>query len=127
MVKTNKWDVLQIDDFQKNINREEINKLDSKLNDIDINLVNENTINSFVGDLCSIFIESARTTFGTKTFKVQNTQRTSKIKNKPWFDGECRVARKKYRKLKRIFKSKGSRQRFMEMKNAEKVYKNILE
>ena len=49
-----------------------------------------------------------------------------KFLSKPWFDLDCKFARKKYRKIKRRFKSRETDLLHSELRDAEKKYKNLL-
>jgi hypothetical protein len=46
--------------------------------------------------------------------------------SKPWFDLDCKFARKSYRKIKRRFKSRKTDLSHSELRDAEKKYKNLL-
>ncbi|VDI28266.1 Hypothetical predicted protein [Mytilus galloprovincialis] len=125
--KINRWDSEKIKDFQNNIDVEKIVELEYKLCNTDLNDVNKNVINTFIGDLCNIFVRCGQATFGISSVKRNKNKGESGNKNKPWFDVECKFARQNYRKLKRRFKSKNSCQNHLDMLNAEKVYKKVLD
>ena len=59
-------------------------------------------VNTLVNNLSEIFLNSAKSTFGTYCHKARETRQT-KFKDKPWFDLDCKFARQKYLKLKRKF------------------------
>ncbi|XP_071138846.1 uncharacterized protein [Mytilus edulis] len=115
--KINRWDSEKIKDFQNNIDVEKIVELEYKLCNTDLNDVNKNVINTLYG----------QATFGISSVKRNKNKGESGNKNKPWFDVECKFARQNYRKLKRRFKSKNSCQNHLDMLNAEKVYKKVLD
>ena len=74
------------------------------------------------------FADKAKLTCGVKTAKnnINKQKGKSKEKLKPWFDRECKHARKTYRRLKRIYKNRMNPQSRDEMKHAEKTYKTQL-
>ena len=55
-----------------------------------------------VNNLSEIFLNSAKSTFGTYCHKAGKTRQT-KLKDQPWFDLDCKFAKQKYRGLKRKF------------------------
>ena len=60
-------------------------------------------IDSLTWDLCNILITSARKTLGSNSGK---NHKEKQFLSKPWFDVDCKFARKNYRKIKRRFKSR---------------------
>jgi hypothetical protein len=81
---------------------------------------NEIARDSLTGDLCNILITSARKTLGSNSGKNQKEKQFS---SKPWFDLDCKFARKNYRKIKRRFKSRKTDLLHSELRDAEKKYK----
>jgi hypothetical protein len=62
---------------------------------------------------------SAQTTFGTYTNKRKNLNRKPQG-DKPWFNYECKFARKNYRKLKRKFNKERTETLKQKVTEAEK-------
>jgi hypothetical protein len=60
------------------------------------------TVDAVVEKICNLLTNSAKSTFGTYT-KAKNI-RNDTSKSKPWFDDECRQARKQFRCSKRKLK-----------------------
>lgn len=86
-------------------------------------------IDTIVEDLGMIFIESAKKSFGTfgihKNVKTKNNASKKVPKNqKPWFVGECKIARKSFRKTMRKYKNHKSSQNYDAMIEVESKYKN---
>ena len=65
--------------------------------------ITSDIVNVLVDNLCKIFTDSAKTTFGTFIPRKKATSR-DKSKCKPWFNMECKFARQNYRKLRRKYK-----------------------
>ena len=85
-------------------------------------------INSHTDDLCQIFIETAKTTFGTKFGKNIKYNYRKHIGNpKPWFNYECQLARKHLRKRRWKFENNRISANHEEMKVFDKKYKNTLD
>ena len=72
-----------------------------------------------------MLIESAKTTFGTYNSTKRINICNVKL-NKPWFDGECRNARKKYKSSKRRSKRFRTKSLINETKHLEKEYKKVM-
>ena len=121
-----KWDNTKCLTFQDNVDKENLNGLYNELtNSISENITKDN-INASVKKLCDIFVDSAQTTFGTYKNKRKNLNRKPKG-DKPWFNYECKFARKNYRKLKRKFKKERTETLKQNVTEAEKHYKNTLD
>ena len=126
MGELTKWDNKKCLTFQDNVDKENLNGLYNELtNSISENITKDN-INASVKKLCDIFVDSAQTTFGTYKNKRKNLNRKPKG-DKPWFNYECKFARKNYRKLKRKFKKERTETLKQKVTEAEKHYKNTLD
>jgi hypothetical protein len=82
-------------------------------------LLNPNIIDSLTGHLCNILITFARKTLGSNSGK---NHKEKQFLSKPWFDLDCKFARKSYRKIKRRFKSRKTDLSHSELRDAEKKY-----
>ena len=105
-----KWENKKCLTFQDNVDKENLNGLCNELtNSINENITKDN-INASVKKLCDLCVDSAQTTLGTLgTYKNKRKNLNRKPKgDKPWFNYECKFARKNYRKLKRKFKKERS-------------------
>jgi hypothetical protein len=51
--------------------------------------------------MCTILYDSAKNTFGVRK-RSQNTKKHIRT-NKPWFTADCKNARQKYRRTKRLY------------------------
>ena len=83
-------------------------------------------VNTLINNLSEIFLNSTKSTFGTYCHKAGKTRQT-KLKDKPWFDLDCKFPRQKYRELKRKFhkyRKEINKQIFAE---SEKNYKRTLD
>lgn len=103
-----RWDNEKCVQFRNDIKLDKIDNLKNKILSITQSDKTKTDINSLSGDLCQIFIESATSTFGTKLYKTENTSRQNQVcKSKPWFNEECKIARKNFRNRKRKLRKKG--------------------
>jgi len=79
-----------------------------------------------VNNLSQIFLDSAKSTFGTYCHKAGKTHQT-KLIDKPWFDKDCKFARQNYRKLKTIFHKYRTKINKQMLAESEKKYKRTLD
>jgi len=99
-----------------------MNNLEQTLNRIILMVKSKSDINSHTDDLCHIFIEPAKTTFGTKLCKSIKYNYRKQIGNpKPWFNYECQLARKNLRKRRRKFKNNRTSANHEEYKDNNKI------
>ena len=68
------------------------------------NVDNILSVDSTVYKICCMLIESTKTTFGNYNSTKRINNCTFKL-NKPWFDGDCKNTRTKYRSSKRRSKN----------------------
>ena len=121
--KIKKWDIDKSNIFLENIDPDRIANLTRTLNDANPDTYNENFINNSVETLCKIITDAAADTFGTfvpKRNKYQNSN------NKPWFNRDCKEARQKYRKSKRIYRRNKNTEARQDMNLKAKQYKKIM-
>ena len=64
--KRNRWDNEKYEQFRTNIESDKINKLKNKFLGVKHMVKSKSDINSHTDYLCQIFIDPAKTTFGTK-------------------------------------------------------------
>ena len=124
-----KWDASKQTIFCENIDRGKLSQLESELDNILLENIDKSKINKFVKDLGDMFIHSAKSTFGTReTPRFKNKQNEKKPRgDKPWFNYECKFARRHYRKIKRQFKFRPTDAQRREIIGAEKRYKKLLD
>jgi hypothetical protein len=65
----NRWNNEKYEEFRANIESDKINKLKNKILGVKQMVKSKSDINSLADDLCQIFSESAKTTFGTNLWK----------------------------------------------------------
>ena len=63
-------------------------------------------VNEIIMELCDIFTESAKMSFGVKKENNEFNLKKNSFK-KPWFTKDCKSARQNYRKAKRLYKKFG--------------------
>ena len=74
-----------------------------EIRNTNINNVTPGFIDHIVEDICTLFDNAAKQSFGVLEKKNNKT-----IFKKPWFTKECKIARYNYRKAKRLYKRYGS-------------------
>lgn len=117
-------------EFFNNIDSVKVRELESNLSVVNdnVDVINQMSVDALLDELCGIFISSGKVTFGTTPIRSsKSTQEKHKRDNKPWFDVDCKFARKNFRKLKRKFKTNRSRSNYNNMKQAEARYKKTLD
>ena len=126
--KRNRWDNEKYEEFRTNIESDKINNMKNKILGVKQMVKSKSDINSHTDDLCQIFIEPAKTTFGTKFGKNIKYNYRKQIGNpKPWFNYECQLARKNLRKRRRKFENNRTSANHEKMKVFDKKYKNTLD
>ena len=123
--KIKRWDSIKSNEFCNNIDIEGILDIDNKINDIDRNFVQKEHVDTVFNDTAELLLSSAKVTFGT--FLPRNVNDDTGNKNKEWFNAECRVARKHYRKVRRRYKKYGSRIFKQELHDAQRQYKSTMD
>ena len=91
----NRWENEKSLEYQNNVDNFKIQELKDKIVLETQNGSNKNGINSLFGDMCEIFANTAKVTFGTKIFLKNKTGLHNKTKisaSKPWFSNECKIA-----------------------------------
>ena len=115
--KIRPWDNSKLEEFRS--------KLSTNLENLEnVFEVDENqdlcqrTIDNITYHISDVFIQAAKDTFGN--FRNLNVNSMKKPKNeKPWFNFECKNARKKFRKNKRLFKMNKTDENFQNKKKSE--------
>ncbi|CAC5395962.1 unnamed protein product [Mytilus coruscus] len=123
--KIKRWENEQLDTFIGNINRLKVNEILAQLTEMVENTYENSIINTVVEDVCRLLTNAAKSTFGIFTKKFKNTQ--TMRKSKPWFDSECKEARKKFRSSRRKLKRNHTDDTVNETKKLEKSYKRIMD
>ncbi|XP_063436376.1 uncharacterized protein LOC134717812 [Mytilus trossulus] len=124
--KINKWDHKMVPEFRANINVDRLDRLLRNLKSVNLEKVDDNNVNAFVNEIGLVVLESAKTTFGTRTDKPK--KRAPKKKgDKPWFNYDCKFARQNFRKLKRRLKFSPSLLLYNEVKDSERKYKKVMD
>ena len=82
-------------------------------------------VNEIIMELCDIFTESAKMSFGVKKENNEFNLKKNSFK-KPWFTKDCKSARQNYRKAKRLYKKFGGEVFKEDLYVMEKMYKKTL-
>ncbi|XP_063408710.1 uncharacterized protein LOC134692190 [Mytilus trossulus] len=123
--KIKRWENEQLDTFISNIDRLKVNEILAQLTEMVENTSENSIINKVVEDVCHLLTNAAKSTFGTFTKRRKHTQNIKK--SKPWFDSECKEARKKFRSSRRKLKRNNTDDRVIETKKLEKSYKRVMD
>ncbi|CAC5416510.1 unnamed protein product [Mytilus coruscus] len=70
--KINKWDHKMVPEFRANINVDRLDRLLRNLKNVNLEKVDDNNVNAFVNEIGLVVLESAKTTFGTRTDKPKS-------------------------------------------------------
>lgn len=87
--------------------------------------ISRSHITNITKELCDVFSGAARITFGLKYNKIFSSDNTNTMNKKPWFNGECRAARKNFHLAKRIHKKCQSSENKDNHKEMSKKYKHV--
>jgi len=126
--KIKQWDNEKLNSFVENIDQVQVDDILSQLTDMGENTINNATVmtvDAVVEKVCNLLTNSAKSTFGTYT-KAKNIRNVTS-KSKPWFDEECRQARKQFRCSKRKLKRNRTQALENDTKSLEKKYKRIMD
>ncbi|CAC5365325.1 unnamed protein product [Mytilus coruscus] len=123
--KIKRWENEQLDTFIGNINRLKVNEILAQLTEMVENKCENSIINTVVEDVCHLLTNAAKSTFATFTKKRRHIQNMKK--SKPWFDSECKEARKKFRCSRRKQKHNHTDDTMNETKKLERSYKRIMD
>jgi hypothetical protein len=115
------WDRQKSDVFITNIDGHEIERLLEHVNNLSDNTAcTENNINMATDMIEKIIIEAAKASFGvTKQFKTN-------VKSKPWFNHDCKTAKRKFHLAKRIHAKQKSERTKRDLHTCSKVYKSTI-
>ena len=115
------WRTDKADDFRNGIDSQAVNNIETHLNELctKSNICKED-VNKVATDICHVYMHSARQTFGV-------TKKVQKSKNKPWFNGECRTARRKFHLAKRLYYRQTNTETRDNLKTTSKSYKRIMD
>ncbi|CAG2257168.1 Inter alpha-trypsin inhibitor, heavy chain 4,Inter-alpha-trypsin inhibitor heavy chain H3,Inter-alpha-trypsin inhibitor heavy chain H4 [Mytilus edulis] len=120
--KIKRWENEQLDTFISNIDRLKVNEILAHSTEM-VEKTSENSIiNKVVEDVCHLLTNAAKSTFGTFTKRRKHTQNIKK--SKPWFDSECKEARKKFRSSRRKLKRNHTNKKVNETKKLANVTEN---
>lgn len=121
--KFKKWNFEKNNDYVESIDLDKIQQLEHELSHLNIDNLNQNSIDNLVSEVNTILTDSAEKVFGSYLVNDDRNREKLKRENKPWFNQECWLKRKAYRIAKRRYKiRKGVEDRDI-MKSSEKKYK----
>ena len=123
--KIKNWDDDKKGEFIENIDTEKLDEILFELSYMTEHEYDNSTVNELVEKLGLLLTNSARSTFGT--FTKHASENKNGKKHKPWFNTECKEARKKFRCSKRKLKNNHAQTLVDETKNLEKKYKKVMD
>ena len=124
-IKSPKWQENKKDNFVLNLDADQINALKLKLRNACDNSedVTKENINEMCSQITDIFIESAHKSFpNTKT----NSNTFQNKQHKRWFGPRCQAARRKYHIARKVHSLNPSHTNKVNLKNASKSYKSVM-
>lgn len=118
------WSQDKAKDFCQNINTAAVNAIEHILDDLvrGTRDFNQNNISDITSDICSIFSNAAKETFGVIYPHSKHVRR-----NKPWFNHECISAWKKFHSATQSYSKCKSVENKETLKSANKNHKNIMD
>jgi hypothetical protein len=105
------WSLDQVNNFPRNVDVFKVKDIENELDiltNMAIGNVCKNTVKAILDKLCDVFLSTAKSTFGIRCQK--NSVVHINKRDKPWFNRECRAARKTFHLAKRLH----SRNAFLE-------------
>ena len=120
-LKPRKWNKQLANTYSENINRETIDDDISDIDKLSENFSKEQ-LNVTVGNISSLFVDTATNTFGYNRRFV----RPKRGKNKAWFGSQCRLLRRKYTEARTAYKKLKTMDNKQRPLNASKQYKNAI-
>lgn len=118
------WCPDKADQFRSNIDVQAVKSIENYLNEISNspgNLCSDNK-NKVVKDICTVFTVAARDTFGPSHFSPCIEKH-----NKPWFNRECKSARKQYHLAKSMHNISKTDDNKNKLKEKSKIYKKAMD
>ncbi|XP_062583214.1 uncharacterized protein LOC134244980 [Saccostrea cucullata] len=123
------WSQDQAKHFPENVDISKVkdieNELDILTSSTETSNISKDTLNEVTNKLCGIFLNTAKSTFGvSRNFKKDNCENK---RNKPWFNKECKTARKKYHLAKRLNSKNPCLENKANLQLESKKYKKIMD
>ncbi|KAK3099742.1 hypothetical protein FSP39_008878 [Pinctada imbricata] len=119
-----KWDNEKCEEFIGNLNNDRIGEVMNNLNTLEIENLTETSMNQIVSNVCDIMTDAAKKTFGLSHRRANFRKKNTKMK--PWFENDCKMARKRFRKSQRKYKHIRTEENRKEMNLNAKAYKSIM-
>ncbi|XP_033736865.1 uncharacterized protein LOC117325053 [Pecten maximus] len=116
----NKWKAEKAVDFVNNIDDDSIKYITDLINNCNDPL--ELNIDELIDKCCNILLHAAKNSLGIN-IKKRNVNNKSVASNKPWFDLNCKKARKTYRQCKVQYRRRRNEYFYNKYKESEKAYK----
>ena len=86
-------------------------------------MVTKENINYITSSICDVFYSAARETFGLRKKPTRKVVTNSK----PWFNGNCRRARRNFHLAKRIYNNNKSTEKKDNLNQMSKAYKKTMD
>lgn len=120
------WCADKADDFRNNIQMSAVCEIENELNVLSscIDNICKDNISKIAKDICTVFVNTARETFGMSKH-VDNF--SNEKSSKPWFNRVCRTARRKYHLAKRLYNRNNSTDNKENLKVLSKQYKRTMD
>ena len=106
--------------FASNLYTEAIDVILSSMPEVYI--VDKDSINKINNDIAAVIFEAAEKKYGTS----KRTKKVNKFDQKPWFDNECKNARKYYHRCRKKYNMVKTIENKNDMSTASKQYKKVI-
>ena len=93
--KIRKYEREKLNEFRTNLDTARFQDLENILETVDTQDICQTQVNDIVDSISDLFVQAAKATFGTFQVRKHNSDTCNLENNKPWFNPECRSARKK--------------------------------
>lgn len=122
------WSADKAQDFCKNIDTSAVDAIQLDLEEMSVcvNNVCKTSVTTITTKICNVFHKAASDTFGNYNMGC-NKFSGKKSNNKPWFNKECRKARKNFHLAKKNHNNCKSEENLSHLKSQSKNYKRVMD
>jgi hypothetical protein len=123
------WDTNNSVLFYNNLNDSKINQIIQNLIETESSdSISQTKMDEIAENISEFFVESAKTSFGYHDFNVKsiNNKNVKARKGQPWFNSECKIARKNFHRSKFLYKLRKSEENKRSLKRNSKIYKTTI-
>ncbi|MCW4343991.1 MAG: reverse transcriptase family protein [Candidatus Thiodiazotropha endolucinida] len=119
------WNPEKSNDFLGNFNVTEMRRIDLNLTSfINSGSIQQYEMDDIVTKIGQLFEKCAEKSFGCK--RKNKTKHRTNMPRKPWFKGNCHIARNQYHNARRLYNLYKTEENKQTLKHASKFYKNTM-